>query len=194
MTMQLCITPLQVCENQYFTYEMESPSSSASATAALDAVRAASSGASIDARLDAAEIARQCGVDGMEAVATALKAPRPASSKRAAAEEPSAASPTGKKQKVELTPREKAQLRLIATVPQLAVSRDARGRRRGVSVNMSEHLNGLITGDLSAQVSSGSVSDLAAEPAAAHDAMRVENAVADDEKDAKAPGVLQGVG
>ena len=154
-----------------------SSSSAASAEAALDAVRAASSGASIDARLDAAEVARQqCGVDVMEAVATALEAPRPARAKRPVEE--SAASPTGKKQKVELTPKEKAQLRLIATVPQLAVSRDARGRRRGVSVNMSEHLSGLIAGDLSAQVSNGSVSDLAAEPAAAHDAMRVEDAVA----------------
>ena len=156
----------------------------ASSASALDAVRAASTGASIDARLDAAEMARQqCGVDVMEAVATALEAPRPARAKRPAEESP--ASPTGKKQKVELTSREKAQLRLIATVPQLAVSRDARGRRRGVSVNMSEHLSGLITGDLSTQVSNGSVCDLAAEPPAANDAMKVESdsaeAVADDD-------------
>ena len=120
------------------------------AHAALAAVRRASVGASVDARLAAAEEARLNGVDVMDAVATALEAPGSAGPKKRSGEpHSSAASPT-KRQKVELTPREQAQLRLIASVPQLAVSRDARGRRRGVCVDMSEHLSQLVTSELSA--------------------------------------------
>ena len=53
-----------------------------------------------------------------------------------------------KKQKVELTPREQAQLRILAGVPSLQPTRDARGRRKAVSVDLSAHLSELVSGDL----------------------------------------------
>ena len=98
----------------------------------------------------AAEMARQqCGVDVMEAVATALEAPRPARQGLPK----SHPRLTGKKQKVELTPRENtaAADRYGAAAGRVL---DARGRRRGVF----EHVGAperLITGDLSTQVSNG---------------------------------------
>ena len=53
-----------------------------------------------------------------------------------------------KKQKVELTAREQAQLRILASVPGLQPTRDARGRRKAVSVDLSAHLSVLVSGDL----------------------------------------------
>ena len=53
-----------------------------------------------------------------------------------------------KKQKVELTAREQAQLRILASVPGLQPTRDARGRRKAVSVDLSAHLSALVSGDL----------------------------------------------
>ena len=53
-----------------------------------------------------------------------------------------------KKQKVELTARDQAQLRLLASVPGLHPTRDARGRRKAVSVDLSAHLSMLVSGDL----------------------------------------------
>ena len=59
---------------------------------------------------------------------------------------PSSESP--KKQKVELTAREQAQLRILASVPGLQPIRDARGRRKPVSVDLSAHLSELVSDDL----------------------------------------------
>ena len=53
-----------------------------------------------------------------------------------------------KKQKVELTAREQAQLRILASVPGLQPTRDARGRRKAVSVDLSAHLSVLVSGAL----------------------------------------------
>ena len=115
---------------------------------------ATGSSVSVDALLDAAEAARLSGdVDHHRDMNTAALATpaEPAARAKRTVSEPPAASPS-KKQKLQLTPREQAQLRLLATVPQLRSSRDARGRRRGVSVDMSAHLSSLVGGELAAQV------------------------------------------
>mmetsp|Transcript_19745 Transcript_19745/g.40266 ORF Transcript_19745/g.40266 Transcript_19745/m.40266 type:complete len:161 (+) Transcript_19745:62-544(+) len=54
-----------------------------------------------------------------------------------------------KKPKMELTPREQAQLRILAGVPGLQQPRDATGRRKAVSVDLSAHLSELVSGELS---------------------------------------------
>ena len=82
--------------------------------------------------------------------------------KRPAADDPTA-QPT-KKQKTPLTAKEQAQLRLLSTVPGLAPSRDQRGRRNAISVDMSAHLSSLVAGELCRQVGSSSVQ--ASEPMA----------------------------
>ena len=85
--------------------------------------------------------------------ATASKAQPAPRSKRAMGEQTPGpdlhATLMPKKQKLELTAREQAQLRLLADVSGLHPVKDARGRRKGVSVNLSAHLSELVSGALS---------------------------------------------
>lgn len=87
-------------------------------------------------------------VDGIAPPLPELPARR---GKRTAGEQtagPSSDSQSPKKQKVELTAREQAQLRILASVPDLQPMRDARGRRKAVSVDLSAHLSVLVSDDL----------------------------------------------
>ena len=94
-----------------------------------------------------------------------------------------------KKQKVELTAREQAQLRILASVPGLQPTRDARGRRKAVSVDLSAHLSVLVSGDLAGAAHDTHLSS--PECGAAQSEARAEGA-ADSEAEPDHPMAVKG--
>ena len=88
-----------------------------------------------------------------------------------------------KKQKG-LSAREQAQLRILASVPGLQPTRDARGRRKAVSVDLSAHLSVLVSGALAGAAHDTHLSS--PERGAAQSEARAEGA-ADSEPEADHP-------